>query len=174
MKSPVTYPFEPKSTKNLIPGQFWPIRISDGRYCCGRIIRLFPDVPQWRSRGFLAGLMDWVSARPPDEESLVGCRTLEQGFATIKSIRETGPMITGFRDLVSDHIEPNLFITFVGTDAKCFITDGYHHLRAATEEERKKLKQMPGWGFLVIKQLAERLFGNRGRDKLPQSAIPNS
>ena len=162
IKQSITYPFEPKTTRFLVAGQFWPIRLSSGRYCCGRVMRLFPDVPEWKSSGFLAGLMDWSDAELPTSDALAGCKTIEHGFATIKTIRETGPMITGFRDLALDGIEPVSFISFVGRDAICMLTDGYRPIRRATDKERETLSQISGWGFSVIKRLAQKHFDKHG------------
>src|SRR5262249_10570900 len=35
-----TYPFVPRSTAYLRPGQFWAIPLSDGRFACGRVLAL--------------------------------------------------------------------------------------------------------------------------------------
>ena len=32
------YPFEPKSNAHLMPGQFWGVPLSDGRWACGRVL----------------------------------------------------------------------------------------------------------------------------------------
>src|SRR6266700_932410 len=32
------YPFEPKSNTHLLPGQFWGVPLSDGRWACGRVL----------------------------------------------------------------------------------------------------------------------------------------
>ena len=32
------YPFEPKSNAHLLPGQFWGVPLSDGRWACGRVL----------------------------------------------------------------------------------------------------------------------------------------
>ncbi len=157
----VTYPFEPKSTRFSVAGQFWPIRLCNGRYCCGRVIRLFLDVPEWRNRGFLAGLMDWTDAEPPTSEALAGHKACAQGLAHSRTIRVTGPMITGIRDLALDKIEPASFIRFFGRGAVCVLTDGYRPIRLATCEERERLSDMQGWGYSVIKRLAEKQYGNK-------------
>jgi len=157
----VNYPFEPKSTRYLVAGQFWPIRLLNGSYCCGRVIRLYPDVQEWKSKGFLAALMDWNDTEPPTSEALAGRKTCAQAFATIKTIRVTGPMITGVRDLSLDGIEPALFISFVGPQAACMLTDGYHKIRRATHDERARLSQFKGWSCHYIKELAERRFGHK-------------
>ena len=156
----ITYPFEPKSTRFLAAGQFWPIRLSSGRYCCGRVMRLYPDVPQWKRRGFLAGLMDWSDVEPPTSETLAGHKTCAQGFVTIKTIQETGSAITGIRDLALDGIEPDLFIIYSGREAVCMLTDGYHHIRRATDDERARLSAFAGWTCDHIKRLAEKHYAH--------------
>jgi hypothetical protein len=105
--------------------------------------------------------MDWSDAEPPTSEALSGHKTCAQGFASIKTIQVTGPMVTGSRNLELDKIEPVLFISFVGREAVCMLTDGYHHIRRATDAERASLSTLEGWGCESIKFLAEKYYGNK-------------
>ncbi len=95
-----TYPFVPRSNKNLRAGQFWAVPLTDGRFACGRVmvptIRIAPRV------GFVAGLMDWVGHEPPTPEALAGREVLAQGHAHIKTILHTGGEVLGCRDLADD------------------------------------------------------------------------
>ena len=94
------YPFIPKSTHYLEPGQFWGIPLEHGRYACGRVLGTVPD----SRRLFVAGLLDWCALRPPDEVSIAGRPVLEQGRAHIKTITENGGAILGCRPLDLDGI----------------------------------------------------------------------
>src|SRR6476660_9537596 len=69
----VTYPFLPRSTKAMLLGQFWAIPLSDGRFACGRVVELrVRDDGTRDSRGFLAGLLDWVGSSNPTSDSIAG------------------------------------------------------------------------------------------------------
>jgi hypothetical protein len=32
------YPFVPRTNATLVPGQFWSIPLTDGRFACGRVL----------------------------------------------------------------------------------------------------------------------------------------
>jgi hypothetical protein len=100
----VTYPFYPKSNAKLAPGQFWAIPLSDGRFGCGRVLR----VDEVRSYGgrtvFVAGLLDWVGAARPTVETIAGAPLLAAGNAHVLVIQRTGEEIIGIRPLDSDGI----------------------------------------------------------------------
>ena len=38
-----SYPLTPKTNAHLIPGQFWSIPLADGRFGCGRVLRVEHD-----------------------------------------------------------------------------------------------------------------------------------
>jgi hypothetical protein len=156
----VTYPFIPKSTKTMLPGQFWAVPLSDGRFACGRVIALHirndgkPDL-----RGFLAGLLDWVGSSPPTPDSIAGRRTIEQGAAHIKAIVHTGGAILGHRPLELDGIEPDLFLS-ESPGRGCRLQRGFEILRAATPHEQRELQVFSTWGYMVVQRLAEKYFGH--------------
>lgn len=53
------YPFEPKSNAYLLPGQFWGVPLSDGRWACGRVLAIKKEPDNYfpgNSRTFLAAL----------------------------------------------------------------------------------------------------------------------
>jgi len=153
---PVTYPFVPKSTAMLEPGQYWSIPLDNGRFGCGRVIQLQIKNGKRDRRAFLAGLMDWWGRKPPTADRIAGCGVVEQGCADIKTIQATGGQVLGFRDLSLDKIEANLF-----RDAE-FATSVQRGLNYERPFDRKKDAALPvlsGWGYLVIKILAEKRFG---------------
>jgi internalin A len=98
------YPFVPKTNAKLEAGQFWGVPLSDGRFACGRVLR----VDQERSYGartmFVAGLLDWVGNQPPTEETIAGSRLLEAANAHVRLIQHDGGLVLGHRPLYADEI----------------------------------------------------------------------
>src|SRR5262245_21051544 len=108
-KGSTRYPFVPRSTARLCAGQFWSIPLLNGRWACGRVLQLKVTAGGRRdSRAFLAGLMNWSSRYPPTSDTIAGAQVLEQGQAHIKTIRENGGIVLGYRALEADGIEPGL------------------------------------------------------------------
>jgi hypothetical protein len=98
-----SYPFTPVSNAQLLPGHFWAIGLSDGRFACGRVLRLskpekgLPNI-------FVAGLLDWVGSEPPTQEAIAGAPVVDFGNTPIDTIQIAGDGILGHRDLESDGI----------------------------------------------------------------------
>jgi hypothetical protein len=155
----VNYPFEPRSTAYLEPGQFWAVPLSDGRFACGRVLDLprtdDPHIPVSK-RTFLAGLLEWVSDSEPTEKAIGGAPLLRQGFAHIKAIRETGGMILGLRPLAADDIQPHLWVT-TGFLPQAWVYRGADPVRRAADADRS-LPVMGVWGYNVIRVIAEHAF----------------
>jgi hypothetical protein len=153
---PVTYPFAPKSTAMLEPGQYWSIPLDNGRFACGRVLQLQIENGKRDSRSFLAGLMDWWGRKPPTADRITGRGVVEQGSADVKTIQATGGQVLGFRDLSLDRIEPRLF-----RDAEFAtrVQRGFDYVRAFDRNKDSSLPVIAGWGYLVIKILAEKRFG---------------
>ena len=62
------------------------------------------------TRGFVAGLMDWIGGAPPDPEALAGGTVVAQGKTRVEAITNTGGAILGLRPLELDGlvaIDPN-------------------------------------------------------------------
>src|SRR6266566_811632 len=93
--------FKPKSNRHLRPGQFWAIPLADGRFAAGRVMAV-PAFGEKDTRGFVAGLMDWIGTRPPDAEALAGRAVVAQGSIRIEAITKTGGAILGLRPLELD------------------------------------------------------------------------
>jgi hypothetical protein len=162
MAQPPDYPFEPRSNAYLVPGQFWAVPLHDGRFGCGRVLASSRNIDDSEllapSRmNFLAALMDWVGNHPPTEGDLVGVKLLAQGVAHIKTIRETGGVILGCRDLSLDGITGLREVTH-RAGGTVYLYEGATRLRAATREEAASLPILSTWGFRVIEGLAERHF----------------
>jgi len=158
----ITYPFVPKSNALLVPGQFWGIPLSDGRYACGRVLDIDRDTAYGRRTSFLAGLMDWCGDDPPTAERIARTRILEQGDAHIKTILENGGQVLGYRPLEADGLTPLLCLSAqYGGDLQL----GFKVLRAATREEQERLAPLAGWGCKVISIAAEQHFVLRRRPR---------
>src|SRR6266571_2363521 len=90
--------FKPKSNRHLRPGQFWAIPLADGRFAAGRVMAV-PAFGEKDTRGFVAGLMDWIGARPPDAAALAGRTVVAQGKTRLEAITNTGGAVLGHRAL---------------------------------------------------------------------------
>jgi hypothetical protein len=90
------YPFEPRSTAYVTPGDFWAVPIRDGdgdRYCCGQV--LTTSTRLGGSRMFTVGLLDWCDSGLPTAGSIDGTAVLQFGIAHVKTVRETGGSLLG-------------------------------------------------------------------------------
>ena len=65
-----------------MPGQYWALPLKSERFACGRVIQLPPK--EKGTKGFLAGLMNWVGDELPTDEAIVGMKTIAQGDVHIK------------------------------------------------------------------------------------------
>ena len=155
----IHYPFEPKSNAYLIPGQFWGVPLSDGRFACGRVL----DVPREpddfipvSSRIFLAGLQRWVGDAPPTSEDIAGADLLAQGFAHIKAIRENGGSVLGIRPLELDSVVPRRWRSHVA-GGTVWVYEGANRLGPATASDAS-LPVITTWGFKVITVIAEHVL----------------
>lgn len=154
------YPFEPKSNAYLVPGQFWGVPLSTGRWACGRVLATKTRADAYfpgNSRMFLAALMDWHGDEPPSAPAIAGRPLLAQGWAHVKSIRLNGRVILGCRDLALDGIRGLREVTH-RAGGTVMLYEGAVPLRPATAEEAAALPVFSTWGLTVISVLAERLF----------------
>jgi hypothetical protein len=101
----VDFPFVPKSNTHLEPGQFWSIPLSDGRFACGRVLRIDRDREYGARSMFVAGLLDWVGSEPPTSESIAGAALLDVGHARVELVTHREGVILGQRDLALDGLE---------------------------------------------------------------------
>ena len=152
----VPYPFKPKSTAHIQPGDFWALPLSEGRYGCGRVISLKQPGETGARTMLLVGLMDWVGHEPPSAIALAGSRTVVQGEIHLRSIWETGGEILGHRPLEEEQIVPDFFLS-ESPGKNCMLMLGYQVLRHANDEEQRALPVFSTWGYLVIQRKAEDL-----------------
>ena len=149
----VIYPFIPRSTSGLLPGQFWAIPLSDGSFACGRVIELIPHGRTGARVMFLARLLDWHDGAPPTSSSIAGAGCLEQAKAHLKTITETGGCILGHRSLELDGIQPWEF-----RGAQFHFNSNVHRGLLPVRAQRPADRCLPvlgTWGYSVPVVLAE-------------------
>jgi hypothetical protein len=118
-----TYPLIPKTTTHLRPGQFWSIPLSDGRFGCGRVLRVETGGTTGGRTRFIGAILDWVGDAPPTSDAIAGSPVLVVGNAHVRLISFGGGAILGERPLSADALEPPATInTYWG--------DGYAVMRA--------------------------------------------
>jgi hypothetical protein len=142
---PPRYPFEPRSTAYLRPGDFWGIRTRRGGwYCCGRVLATdFGGVAP--SRSIVVGLLDWCEPDAPTADAIAGALVLAYGLAHVKTIRETGGQVLGHRPLEADG----------GLDV---LLGG------------RTLSQDWAWGYMMIEAYAHDHFGRHFPER-PEPAV---
>ena len=157
--SPITYPFRPRSTAPLVPGQFWAVPLPDGRFACGRVLQLGGSEIPTPNRTFFGGLLDWIGTESPTADAIAGSQLVKTGVMHIKAITELGGEILGHRPLEADGIElPTLLSAHGGPGTKVLL--GADALRPAKREEWGNRPVLGIWGYNFIQQLAaHRLTG---------------
>jgi hypothetical protein len=141
------YPFVPKSSLSLRPGDFWGFKLKNDSWVCGRVIQLRSSGQNSRM-WFFGALMDWNGQAAPSSDSIANARTLRQGGMHIGAIRRTGGYVTGNRPLDLDHIEPWLCID--GNK----VQRGYDYVRRWNLEDTGNLPTFSYWQDLYIWTLA--------------------
>lgn len=162
-KRPIRYPFMPRSTSSLVPGQFWAIPLRDGSFGCGRVIETQAQGGIGSRVIFLAAVLDWHSTVPPTLDSIAGAKCLDQGKLHLKAITEEGGCILGHRPLELDDIEPWEFRGAV-FHANCDVLKGLQPVRAQQPSD-ERLPVLCGWGSGVPVVIAEARFLKRARRK---------
>ncbi|MFK7885243.1 MAG: hypothetical protein AB8G16_00130 [Gammaproteobacteria bacterium] len=156
------YPFVPKTTKYLRPGQFWDIPLTNGLYACGRVLQLKYENGSRNTRQFLAALMDWCGAEPPSTDELAGAGILASGQTHVKTIAHSGSEILGLRELEADKIHIPLSLDAAGGQ-HCRVRRGFELLAPATQKQLNSLPIFQTWGYNVIVIRAEAKFGGAAK-----------
>jgi hypothetical protein len=117
------YPLIPKTTAHLRPGQFWSIPMADGRYGCGRVLRVDTGGRAGGRTRFIGAVLDWIGDSPPSSETIAGSPVLNVGNAHVRLVSFNGGAILGERPLAADGIEPP-------TRVDTYWGDGYGVARA--------------------------------------------
>jgi len=150
------FPFKPKSTLTVRPGDFWAVPLAGGKFGCGRVIALKRKGSTGSRVMFLGGLLDWIGTASPSAAAIAGCRTVAQAQMHLRSIWETGGALLGHRPLDDDGITPDRFLS-QSPGRGCRLMVGYKVLRSATKNEQRVLGVFATWGYLVIRNRAEQL-----------------
>ena len=152
------YPFIPKSNSKLEIGQFWPIKLSNGKYAIG-IVLDFPDKKE-NTKHFFAGLLDWIGDMIPTQTVLAqaNIKLIDQAKAHIKTITFDGQAIVGKIDLDLANIELPFEVSCFGYAESTNLLQGFKTIRKSTHEDHKIYGTQGGWGYDYINKLAERLL----------------
>jgi hypothetical protein len=145
------FPHVPKSSASLELGDFWSIPLNGDRFACGRVIDRWPSGFKGAQRGFFAGLLDWVSDKPPTVADIAGAQTLIQGGVHLKVIILTGGAILGNRPLELDGITPQLFIEYPN-NREAHVYRGMQPIHVASKEEIRTLPTLSIFGFLFMRE----------------------
>ncbi len=143
----MTYPFVPKSSLSLTPGDFWGFKLKNDTWACGRVLQLRPEGRQSRM-WFFGALLDWNGESQPTFDSIANAKTFRQGTMHIASIRRTGPLVLGNRPSYLDAIEPWLCINGNA------IQRGYDFVRTWKRKDTDMLPTFSYWNDLYISCLA--------------------
>jgi hypothetical protein len=148
--------FEPKSTRTLTPGDYWPLPIKAGRFACGRVLQTQGDHLPMPTRNFLGGLHAWVGDKPPTAGDLAGIRFAAYGIMHLRAIVRVGGRVLGNRPLEADDIELPLMLDAHGGPATRVVR-GAQTVRPARRDEWGSLPILGFWGYDFIQSLADKL-----------------
>lgn len=151
------YPYSPKSTSRLRPGDFWAVPRTDGTFACGRVLQVTGDQLVSPTRAFFGGLLNWVGSAPPTSQTIARASLLDVGIMHIKAILSTGGEILGNRPLELDDVTVPTLLSAMGGPDTLFL-QGIVSLRPAKRDEWGSLPVLSYWGFDFISQLAEARF----------------
>lgn len=147
----VTYPFIPKTTSKVQVGDFWAIRLDDGRYAAGRVLQLLDRVT------VLGCILDWSSDKPPSVESIAGARIAEAGKMHLPlTVMDCGEGILGNRALELDEIDLPLFRSHSHGPGQLLL-EGATNVGSASKEDQN-LPTLTTWGFAYARLRANRRF----------------
>jgi hypothetical protein len=154
-----SYPFRPKSSASLAPGQFWAVPLPSGQYACGRVLQLGGSAVPIKTRAFFGGLQDWIGDSPPTISSIAGTRIAQFGVMHVRAITETGGEILGLRPLDLDGIELPALHSAMGLSAQ--LLHGADAVRDAREDEWGTRPTLVYWSYPFIEKLGEELAAAR-------------
>jgi hypothetical protein len=154
-----TYPFRPKSTASLEPGQFWAVPLRGGYFGCGRVLQIRCSQLGKTRTAFFGGLQHWIGDAPPTSESIAGTGIVRFGAMHLKAITEVAGEILGHRPLELDgFVLPELNSAY-SLGANVLI--GADIVRVAREDEWGRRPVLQYWSYCYIEQFAEELAGVR-------------
>jgi len=151
------YPFTPKSTAYLEPGQYWLFDLSNGLKACGVVLQLQIKEGKRDTRTFLAGLLDWTGSEEPTAKALEQHALIAHGQVHIKTILENGSAISGKYSLENSNLSIPLTLD-EAPGPNCRLRKGFEMMGKATTEQQRSLETFKTWGYRVIKVRAEMLL----------------
>ena len=140
------FPFSPKSTAPLHPGDFFGIPLPNNQWACGQVLGLQPGSPT----AFIGTLVDWSAPHPPTVKKIAD-HPITGGIAThhIKTITTFGLTIDGTRPLDQSAFPISRLITTM--------------IRGGLEVDipvDRNISQMPGAALGGLIATAINLFGD--------------
>ena len=138
-------------------GQIISIPLDDGRFVCARVLQFDMRGENRDSRMCIIGLLNWIGNVEPSSESISGSKLIDHGQVHIKTIRESGGEIVGFRSLDLDEISVPLTLD-QSPGKNCRLRRGFIILGNATEQQQTELKVFRTWGYGMLKIKAEKCF----------------
>lgn len=146
----ISYPFIPKTTERLQPGDFWGIALDDGRYAAGLVLQVLNKVT------ILGAVLDWSNDQLPTAASIASSKILAAGRMHIRAIEQCGPGICGKKRLALDGSDIPLFRSHA-EGAGQRLLQGATDVGPATEAD-KHLPVLSTWGFSVPRIRANLAF----------------
>ena len=158
MHTQAQYPFVPKSTSSLVPGQFWALPLSDGSFGCGRVVQLMPrEMMVHVSRpGRRSGL---AFRRTADAQIHCACAMCHSRPCPSESNNGNRGLNSGSRALDADGIQPWLFRGAHGWQ-NSNVQLGFIPVRPQQPEDRD-LPVFSTWGFDIAASIADARFVQR-------------
>lgn len=156
----IEFPFTPKSNSKLMPGHFWPIRLSNVSFACGIVLATPTDTKIYRSRGFYAGLLNWNALDRPTVSALElsPLKILKEGKVHIKTITTQEESILGFIDPEKNNLPIKLTVDSRIYSPSSQVVQAFDIVRKATPEDHQNLDTISTWGYSVIINLANSLL----------------
>lgn len=151
-----SYPFVPKSTTKLRPGDFWPVPLSDGSYASGLVLQKAPSGTPGARVSFCGALLDWNGRSQPDASHLTGAALLAQGYMHVLAITNFGSVLGNLGPAARP--VPQLW-----HDGCRYVLRGYDVVRRWGRDDKGKIPALEYWGWDIIQQKAEELLLNSSR-----------
>ena len=147
------FPFVPKSTSHLEPGQFFSIELPSGGFGCGLVLQLKEKSGKRDSRQLIVGLTDWFGDSIPKAADAANSEVIAHGQVHVKTVGEVGGKILGIVPIGADRTPLSLSES---PGKNCMLVRGYQFLRPATIDEQSSLAVFSTWGYKIIQIIADR------------------
>src|SRR5882724_11401233 len=131
------YPFVPKSTAHLRPGQFWAVPLDGNRFACGQVLQVNASEIPSKARMFFGGLRNWIGRSPPTPKAIRGTDFEAFGVMHIKAVVLSGGEILGESALEAEDAIPLLLSHRSGPNV--LLLRGAERIRLADRAECESL-----------------------------------